>query len=197
VIEKAVPALITAREVLDRFHAMMRSKDEARLDPWTAMAADTKLAAFAAFAAFAADVEADKDAVATPWSSDQVERKITASRPSSARCSDAPKSICSREGSGPRMSKVHGISVSPLFARRFTANVKTPEREVTRNPGGKTPAIKTAPSPSNDKPDLPVPEIERRFRLEQTGFPPRIFLCPHSEYSSNIYFKGAVASSHG
>jgi hypothetical protein len=34
VIEKAVPALITAREALDRFHAMMRSKDKARLDPW-------------------------------------------------------------------------------------------------------------------------------------------------------------------
>lgn len=74
VIEKAVPALITAREVLDRFHAMMRSKDEARLDPWIAMAVDTKLAAFAA------GVEADKDAVAaaiaTPWSSGQVEGKI-------------------------------------------------------------------------------------------------------------------------
>jgi transposase len=63
VIEKAVPALITAREALDRFHAMMRSKDEARLDPWIAMAADTKLAAFAA-------------AIATPWSSGQVEGKI-------------------------------------------------------------------------------------------------------------------------
>lgn len=71
VIEKAVPALITAREALDRFHAMMRSKDEARLDPWIAMAADTKLAAVAA------GVEADKDAIAaaiaTPWSSGQVE----------------------------------------------------------------------------------------------------------------------------
>ncbi|WP_248006467.1 hypothetical protein [Novosphingobium sp. HR1a] len=71
VIEKAVPALIIAREALDRFHAMMRSKDEARLDPWIAMAADTKLAAGA---------EADKDAIAvaiaTPWSSGQVEGKI-------------------------------------------------------------------------------------------------------------------------
>ena len=74
VIEKAAPALITAREALDRFHTMMRSKDEARLDPWIAMAADTKLAAFAA------GVEAVKDAIAaaiaTPWSSGQVEGKI-------------------------------------------------------------------------------------------------------------------------
>lgn len=74
VIERAVPALINAREALDRFHAMMRSKDEARLDPWIALAADTKLAGFAA------GVEADRDAVAaaisTPWSSGQVEGKI-------------------------------------------------------------------------------------------------------------------------
>jgi transposase len=74
VIEKTAPALLTAREVLDRFHAIMRSKDEAQLDPWIAMAAESKLAAFAA------GVEADKDAVAaaisTSWSSGQVEGKI-------------------------------------------------------------------------------------------------------------------------
>ncbi|GHD00567.1 hypothetical protein GCM10019060_34260 [Novosphingobium pokkalii] len=74
VIEKAVPALITARQALDRFHAMMRSKDKARLDPWIAMAAKSKLAAFAA------GVETDRDAVAaaisTPWSSGQVEGKV-------------------------------------------------------------------------------------------------------------------------
>lgn len=73
-LEKAVPALITAREALDRFHEMMRSKDKALLDPWIAMAAGTKRAAFAA------GVEADKDAVAavisTPWSSGQVEGKV-------------------------------------------------------------------------------------------------------------------------
>jgi transposase len=77
-IEKAVPALITAREALDRFHAMMRSKDKARLDPWIAMAAETKLAAFAA------GVEADKDAVAAAismlWSSGQVEGKVNRSK---------------------------------------------------------------------------------------------------------------------
>jgi len=75
VIERAVPALVIARDVLDRFHAMMRSNDETRLDPWIAMATDSKLAAFAA------GVEADKDAVAaaisSPWSSGQVEGNIT------------------------------------------------------------------------------------------------------------------------
>jgi len=94
VIEKAVPALISAREALDRFHAMMRSKDKARLDPWIAMAAETKLARFAA------GVEADKDAVgaaiSTPWSSGQVEGKSTASRQSNARCAGAQKSTFSK-----------------------------------------------------------------------------------------------------
>lgn len=75
VIERAVPALVAARDVLDRFHAMMRSKDEARLDPWITIAAGSKLAAFAA------GVEADKDAVAaaisSPWSSGQVEGNVT------------------------------------------------------------------------------------------------------------------------
>ena len=74
VIETAVPALVVARDVLDRFHAMMRSRDEARLDPWLVKAANTKLAAFAA------GVEADKDAVAaaisSTWSSGQVEGNV-------------------------------------------------------------------------------------------------------------------------
>jgi hypothetical protein len=39
VIEKVVPALTNTRGALDRFHAMMRSKTSARLDPWIAMAA--------------------------------------------------------------------------------------------------------------------------------------------------------------
>jgi len=73
-IERTVPALVAAHDVLDRFHAMMRSKDETRLDPWIATAASSKLAAFAA------GVEADKDAVAaaisSPWSSGQVEGTV-------------------------------------------------------------------------------------------------------------------------
>ncbi|WP_079730977.1 MULTISPECIES: ISL3 family transposase [Novosphingobium] len=74
VIETAVPALVVARDVLDRFHAMMRSRDEARLDPWLVKAANTKLAAFAA------GVEVDKDAVtaaiSSPWSSGHVEGNV-------------------------------------------------------------------------------------------------------------------------
>lgn len=63
VIETAVPALVAARDVLDRFHAMMGSRDEARLDPWIIKATGTKLAAFAA------GVASDKAAVAAAVSS--------------------------------------------------------------------------------------------------------------------------------
>ncbi len=73
-IETTAPDLIAARDLLDRFHAMMRSKDEASLAPWIASAKHSKLASFAA------GIEADKDAVAAaivePWSSGQVEGKI-------------------------------------------------------------------------------------------------------------------------
>lgn len=73
-IETAVPDLIAARDLLERFHAMMRSKDEAGLDPWIASAKQSKLASFAA------GIEVDKDAVAAaitePWSSGQVEGKV-------------------------------------------------------------------------------------------------------------------------
>lgn len=73
-IETAAPELIAARNLMDRFHVMMRSGDVARLDPWIASAKEGKLASFAA------GIEADKDAIAAaitePWSSGQVEGKI-------------------------------------------------------------------------------------------------------------------------
>lgn len=74
VIAMAVPALISAREALDPFHAMMSSKNKTRLDPWKVMADETKLAAFAA------GVEADKHditaAFSTPRSTGEVERQV-------------------------------------------------------------------------------------------------------------------------
>ncbi|WP_299129493.1 transposase [uncultured Amaricoccus sp.] len=73
-IETAVPELIVARDLMDRFHAMMRCNDAARLDPWIAVAKKSTLASFAA------GVEADKAAIAAaitePWSSGQVEGKV-------------------------------------------------------------------------------------------------------------------------
>lgn len=74
VIETAAPNLIAARDLLDSFHAMMRSKDVSLLEPWIASAKQSKLAALAT------GLEADKNAVAAaitePWSSGQVEGKI-------------------------------------------------------------------------------------------------------------------------
>ena len=93
VIERAVPALIKAREAHHHFHAMMRSMDRERLDPWIAMATGTK------HAAFAAGVGADQDAVAAAISPPQSRRRgpavgtkvaSTASSSSSARCAAAP-----------------------------------------------------------------------------------------------------------
>ncbi len=73
-IETTAPDLIAARDLVDQFHALIRSKDEAGLDTWIASAKQSKLASFAA------GIEADKDAVAAaivePWSSGQVEGKI-------------------------------------------------------------------------------------------------------------------------
>jgi transposase len=64
-IETAAPEFIGARNLMDRFHAMMRPRDAARLDPWIASAEERKVASFAA------GVEADKDAIAAaitgPW----------------------------------------------------------------------------------------------------------------------------------
>ena len=73
-IETAVPQLVAARDLMDRFHTMMRSNDAARLEPWIAAAKGGKLASFAT------GVEADKEAIAAaitePWSSGQVEGKV-------------------------------------------------------------------------------------------------------------------------
>ncbi|MDE1916233.1 MAG: transposase [Sphingomonadales bacterium] len=68
--DEAAGALARTQDV---FHAQFL-EGKARLDPWIAKAASTKLAAFAA------GVEADKDAVAaaisSPWSSGQVEGNV-------------------------------------------------------------------------------------------------------------------------
>ena len=73
-IETAAPELIAARDLMDGFHAMMRSKNVSLLEPWIASAKESKLAGLAS------GVEADKNAVAAaisqPWSSGQVEGKI-------------------------------------------------------------------------------------------------------------------------
>ena len=80
---------------------MMRSKDEAGHDPWIVSAKQSKLASFAAGS------EADRNAVAAaivePWSSGQVEGRVNRLNSSSARCTVAPTSTCSKPAYGSGM----------------------------------------------------------------------------------------------
>lgn len=74
-VEQAVPALPVARDLLARFHALLRSKSCAGLNAWLADAANSLLGSFAS------GVAADRDAVAAviteTWSNGQTEGQIT------------------------------------------------------------------------------------------------------------------------
>jgi len=74
-VEEAVPALAVACDLVERFHAMLRSKSTAGVDAWLADAANSPLNSFAS------GVAVDRDAVAAaitePWSNGQTEGHIT------------------------------------------------------------------------------------------------------------------------
>lgn len=74
-IEAAIPALVTARGLFDRFQAMIRQRRSADLKPWLQDAASSLLASFAN------GLQADESAVAAalvePWSNGQTEGQIT------------------------------------------------------------------------------------------------------------------------
>jgi len=74
-VEQAVPALALARDLLERFHALLRSKFSAGLDAWLADAANSLLRSFAT--GIAADREAVAAAITEPWSNGQTEGQIT------------------------------------------------------------------------------------------------------------------------
>ncbi|WP_332305835.1 ISL3 family transposase [Rhizobium sp. GR12] len=73
-IEAGVPALVEARNLVDRFQTMIRRKAKTELDPWIADASDS------VFASFANGIVKDKAAVSAaitePWSNGQVEGQI-------------------------------------------------------------------------------------------------------------------------
>nr|WP_322790778.1 transposase [Agrobacterium vitis] len=73
-IEAGVPALVQARNLVDRFQTMIRRKAKTELDPWIADASDSL------FASFANGILKDKAAVSAaitePWSNGQVEGQI-------------------------------------------------------------------------------------------------------------------------
>ena len=74
-IEAAVPALVTARQLFDRFQAMIRQRNSADLRFWLHDATSGLLASFAR--GLQADQEAVAAALTDPWSNGQTEGQIT------------------------------------------------------------------------------------------------------------------------
>jgi len=74
-IEAAVPALVSARDLIDHFQSMIRSRNGAALDPWIADASSSLLSSFAR--GIADDRSAVVAAIVEPWSNGQTEGQIT------------------------------------------------------------------------------------------------------------------------
>jgi len=74
-IEVGVPALATARDLLDRFHRMLRGRSAEALAPWLADTEGSLLASLGK--GIRADLAAVKAALTEPWSNGQTEGQIT------------------------------------------------------------------------------------------------------------------------
>ena len=74
-IEAGVPMLTEARDLIDRFHAMIRKKIAGDLEPWIAEAKASLIASFAN--GIARDRSAVRAAINEPWSNGQTEGQIT------------------------------------------------------------------------------------------------------------------------
>ena len=74
-IEAGVPALVTARDLMERFHCMLRTGDADALTPWLADTGDSLLASFGK--GIRADLNAVRAALSEPWSNGQTEGQIT------------------------------------------------------------------------------------------------------------------------
>ena len=74
-IEAGVPMLVEARRLMERFHAMIRKKIAADLEPWIAEASASLIASFAN--GIARDKAAVRAAITEPWSNGQTERQST------------------------------------------------------------------------------------------------------------------------
>lgn len=73
-IEAGVPTLVDARKLIDRFHAMIRKRTEADLDPWIEAASQSLVASFAS--GVSNDRACIQAAMAHPWSNGQTEGQI-------------------------------------------------------------------------------------------------------------------------
>jgi transposase len=74
-IERAVPVLVSARDLVERFHAMVRDRDPDALPAWIADVAGSVLASFGK--GVVADRAAVAAAMSQPWSNGQTEGQIT------------------------------------------------------------------------------------------------------------------------
>jgi len=74
-IEQGVPTLIVARDLVDRFQAMIRNRAPEELDPWITAARESALSSFAV--GIASDRNAVRAALMQPWSNGQTEGQIT------------------------------------------------------------------------------------------------------------------------
>ena len=74
-IEASIPALVTARDLLMRFQAMIRSRAISDLKPWIDAARNSLMMSFAI--GLAADQAAVAAALTEPWSNGQTEAQIT------------------------------------------------------------------------------------------------------------------------
>ncbi|KAB1108641.1 ISL3 family transposase [Neorhizobium galegae] len=73
-IERDVPMLSSAREIIDDFHSIIRTRTVARLDPWVEAASSSLVASFAR--GIIKDHDAVHAAVTEPWSNGQTEGHI-------------------------------------------------------------------------------------------------------------------------
>ncbi len=74
-VETTSPALVAARNLLDRFRTMIAAKKPDDLDPWLAEAAGSELASFAS--GIEADGAAVRAAIVETWSNGQTEGQVT------------------------------------------------------------------------------------------------------------------------
>jgi len=74
-IERAVPVLVSARDLVERFHGMVRDRDPHALPAWIADAAGSVLASFGK--GIVTDRAAVAAAMTQPWSNGQTEGQIT------------------------------------------------------------------------------------------------------------------------
>ena len=93
-IEAGVPMLAEARDLIDRFQAMIRRRFVAELDPWIKEASASLILSFAN--GITKDKRAVGAAITEPWSNGQTEGQITKLKLVKRQCMDAENWTCFR-----------------------------------------------------------------------------------------------------